>query len=262
MRKSIRGGMGLGDALYVQSVVRHLVEKGQSLRVHTAWPDVFRQLGPQVATVPFSRSVQILAHYSARKYKAGTTQFEDVCYTAGIRGSIDLRLDWKAEDWALVAWLREAAAGRPIVMVQLPRAPMGRKDGFGSELLPDCRVIEKVIARIKERKNALIVQIGSGVSLYGLRGLDIDLANKTTVRQLLDISTAADAFVGYCSFIVPLAESLNKPALLVWSRRGLKSGQPYISAITPKKILQKKSSRYVIDDASDEQIHEAADALF
>jgi hypothetical protein len=73
--------MGLGDALYVQSVVRHLVEKGESLRVCTAWPDVFRQLGPQVSTAPFSRQVQILAHYSAKKQKVGTTQFEDVCQT-------------------------------------------------------------------------------------------------------------------------------------------------------------------------------------
>ena len=70
-------------------------------------------------------------------------------------------------------------------------------------------------------------------------------------------------FVGYCSFVVPLAESLNKPALLVWARRGLRAGHPYIRAITPEKILQKPAtSRFVIDDASDAQINEAADALF
>jgi hypothetical protein len=253
--------MGLGDAIYVQSVVRHLVQKGESLRVCTAWPDVFRQLGPKVTTAPFTRQVNILAHYSARKQKVGTTQFEDVCQTAGIREKVDLRLDWKVEDEKLVGWLKETADGRPIVLVQLPRSPMGRKDGFGAELLPDCRVIDRVIARLKTRR-ALIVQIGAGASLYGLSGIDVDLSNRTTVGQMFDVATAADAFVGYCSFLIPLAESFNKPALLVWSRRGLRSGQPYIRAITPQKILHKKTSRALMDDTNETQIDEAADALF
>lgn len=257
--RRMRGGMGLGDALYVQSVARHLVERGQAIRVCTAWPDVFRQL--LVSTAPFSRQVDILAHYSARKGKVGTTQFEDCCQTAGIREPVELRLDWKVEDEALVAWLKEAANDRPIVIVGMPRSPMGRTDGFGAEVLPDCRVIQKVIDRLKKR-GALIVQIGAGASLYGFEGIDVDLANKTKVGQVLDISTAATAFVGYCSFLVPLAESLSKPALFVWSKRGLRSGVPYIAAITPKKILQKTSSRFVIDDANDEEIREAADALF
>jgi hypothetical protein len=205
--------------------------------------------------------VQILAHYSTRKQKAGTTQFEDCCYTAGIRDPVELRLDWKVEDEAFVSRLKDAAAGRVIVLLGMPRAPMGRKDGFGAEVLPNCAVIQKAVDRLKEEKGALIVQIGSGASLHAFRGVDLDWANRTTVGQLLDISTAADAFVGYCSFVVPLAESLSKPALFVWSRRGLRSGTPYIAAITPTKILQKPTSRYLVDDATDEQIREAADAL-
>jgi hypothetical protein len=157
--------------------------------------------------------------------------------------------------------LKETADGRRIVLVQLPRSPMGRKDGFGAELLPDCRVIDRVIARLKTRR-ALIVQIGAGASLYGLSGIDVDLSNRTTVGQMFDVATAADAFVGYCSFLIPLAESFNKPALLVWSRRGLRSGQPYIRAITPQKILHKKTSRALMDDTNETQIDEAADALF
>jgi hypothetical protein len=169
MRRSIRGGMGLGDALYVQSVVRHLVEKGESLKVCTAWPDVFRQLGPNVSVAPFTRQVQILAHYSTRKQKAGTTQFEDCCYTAGIRDPVELRLDWRVEDEAFVSRLKDAAAGRAIVLLGMPRAPMGRKDGFGAEVLPNCAVIQKAVDRLKEEKGALIVQIGSGESLHAFR---------------------------------------------------------------------------------------------
>ncbi len=257
MRRSIRGGMGLGDALYVQSVARHLIEKGESLRVHSAWPDVFRPLGDRARVVPFSRNVQILAHYPSRKRFTETTQFEDCCITAGIKEKVDLRLDWQATNHDLLAYLKDQ--GLPIVLVQLPRAPMDRKDGFGAELLPKCAAIQTAIDRLKGR--ALIVQVGSGKSLYPFNGIDVDLANKTTVADLFDIATVASGFLGYVSFIVPLAESLNKPALLIWSRRGLKSGHLYVRQITPEKVLHKPSSRHVFDDATEAQIHKAVDAL-
>ncbi len=256
--RSIRGGMGLGDALYVQSVARHLVERGERLKVHTAWPEVFRPLGESVRTVPFSRlGVQIIAHYPQRKRFLDTTQFQDCCITAGIREPVELRLDWQATNQRLIGRLKEA--GKPIVFVQLPRAPMGRKDGFGAELLPDCRKIQVAIDRLKAR--ALIVQIGSGRPLHTFDGIDIDLADKTSIGDLLDASTAADAFLGYVSFVVPLAESLNKRALLVWSRRGLRSSTPYVKQITPKKVLHKPSCSYVMDDADQQEIEDAADAL-
>ncbi len=251
--------MGLGDALYVQSVARHLVGKGERLKVHTAWPEVFRPLGEMVRTVPFSRlNVQVVAHYPNRKRFTDTTQFQDCCITAGIREPVDLRLDWMVTNQRLIGRLKEA--GKPNVFVQLPRAPMGRKDGFGAELLPDCRKIQTAIDRLKGR--AQIVQIGSGTPLHKFDGIDVDLADRTSVGDLLDASTVADAFLGYVSFVVPLAESLGKPALLVWSRRGLRSSTPYVRQITPSKVLHKPSSRFVLDDASEQEIEEAADALF
>ena len=240
--KAIRGGAGLGDALYTQAVARHLVLKGERLRVHTYWPDVFRYL--PVETAPFTRAgIDILAHYSLRKGVVGTDQFQDVCITAGIREPVELRLDWTATSDLPKRMLDH---GKPIVCVQLPRAPMGRTDGFGKELLPDCRVIQRLIDGLQGR--ALVVQIGSGTPLFQFKGIDVDLANKTTVCELIDLATVTHGFLGYVSFIVPLAESLDKKALLVWSRKGTKAGHEYVRRITPQKILHKPSSRYVFDD--------------
>jgi len=255
MRRTIRGGTGLGDALYVQSVCRHLVEKGQSIRVNSAWPDVFRPLGDKCAVAPFSRTAQVVAHYPSRKWATDTTQFEDCCITAGVPKNIDLRLDWKPTNQTLI----DSIGSRPFLCVQLPRTPMGRTDGFGAELLPDCNVIQKLIDRLRER--FCIVQIGSGRPLHKFHGIDVDLANKTTVSDLLDVATAASGFLGYVSFIVPLAESLSKPALLVWSRRGLKAGSHFIRAVTPKKVLHKPSSKFIWDDATEQEIREVADAF-
>jgi hypothetical protein len=250
---SIRGGSGLGDALYLQAVVRQLVKDGEQVEVCSDWREVFSQLPVKVS--PFRRDrINRLAHYSAKKGLVGTTQFDDVCSTAGVKA--ELKLDWKPTS-KVGEQLKED--GRPIVCVQLPRNPMGRTDGFGAELLPDCKAIQTAIDALRWR--ALIVQVGAGKSLHNFTGIDVDLSNRTTVSELIDVAQAADAFVGYVSFIVPLAECLDKPALLVWSRRGLKAGD-YVRRITPQKILHKPSSKWVMDDDTNETIASAANALF
>ncbi len=137
---------------------------------------------------------------------------------------------------------------------------MDRKDSFGAELLPDCRTIDRLIAMARER-GAFVVQIGAGRPLYRLSGIDLDLANQTSVTDLLDIATEVDGFLGYVSFIVPLAESLDKRALLVWSRRGLAAGHPYVRQITPQKVLEKATSRAVFDDATEAQLIGAVNEL-
>lgn len=255
--KSIRGGGGLGDALYVQSVARHLVMRGEQLQVCTSWGDVFRPLGDSVKLAPFRRtSIDYLAHYSLRKRLPDTKQFDDCCVQAGIQDQVELKIDWQKTS-AIGDRLNDA--GRPVVCVQMPRAPMGRVDGFGKELLPDCHVIQRMIDVMKG--GALIVQIGRGVPLFRFTGIDIDLANKTSLCEMFDVAAVAYGFLGYCSFIVPLAESLDKPAMLVWSKKGLESGNPFVRQITPEKVLFKAASRHVIDSWDRGKIEEAANAF-
>ena len=254
--KSIRGGMGLGDALYVAAVARHLVASGERLKVCTAWPEVFKTL--PVETAPFTRlGINYLAHYSARKGIEGTTQFEDCCIAAGIRESVEFRLDWKLEDHDLAERLR--APGKPIICVQLPRTPMGRTDGFGADLLPNCKRIQQALDMIGNR--ATKVMIGHGQPLFNLTGIDFDLTNATTVSQVLDAASIAHGFLGYVSFLVPLAESFERPGLFVWSRKGLKSGLPFIRSITPKKVLHRASSRAVVDDCQEQELRDAVESL-
>lgn len=251
--------MGFGDALYVQAVARHIIAtRGERLRVCTKWPDVFRPLGDAVEIAPFTRQgIDYLAHYSTRKQHVDTDQFQDCCLTAGIAGPVELRLDWQLEDAELAAEVR--APGKPVVLVQLPRAPMDRTDGFGAELLPNCKRIQEAINLIGDC--ATKVLIGSGQPLYQFRGIDIDVTNKTTVAQVLDLASVASGLLGYVSFLVPLAESFGKPGLFIWSRRGLKAGHPYIRAITPGKILHGKLSRAVIDDCSPQEMNHAVEVF-
>lgn len=243
---AIRGGAGLGDSLYVAALCRHLLTHGRGpLEVCTSYPGLFAQL--RVRTVEFRKTnIDILAHYSRRK-NYPTTQWQDICTEAGESDSVPLHLDWERNPSPLCDELLERAAGRPIVLVQMPRAPMGRTDGFGHELLPDCSKIQHAINALRDR--ALLVQIGHGRPLFRFQGLDVDLAGRTTQSGLLDVATIAHGVLGYVSYIVPLAEVFGKRGLLVWSRRGLKSSTPYIRQITPAKIIHHKDHlQYAHDD--------------
>lgn len=245
----IRAGRGLGDSLYLLSIVRHFVGLGRRIEVYSDWPDVFREFSaPQVLVAPFSKKPPslVVAHYTVRKRIAGTDQFQDMCISAGIHDPVPLHLAWKPMNEALLRRLRSVAGTRPLIYVQLPRAPMGRSDGFGQDVLPDCAALQQAIDRIGRR--ACLVQVGAGEPQYRFRGIEVDLANQTTVTDLLDVASVCAGALGYCSFVIPLFESQAKPLLLVWSRRGLNSKDTFISSITPQKILHSARSRFVMDD--------------
>lgn len=258
-RYSIRSGKGLGDSLYLQGVARHLVSKGHQLEVCTGWPDVFRPLTGKVRVSPFRRDrVDKVAHYISRKRASDTDQFTDCCISAGVRETVEFRLDWQVVDptWSN----RLGNRGGPVMLVQLPRAPMDRRDGYGMDLLPDCATIQRAIDALRDR-GAFVVQIGRGAPLYRFDRLNLDLANTTSVADALDLAFLADGVLGYCSFLAPLAECLSKPALLVWSRRGLRSSNEFIRQIVPAKIFNKPTSAALMDDCAQEELDKAVDAL-
>jgi hypothetical protein len=256
---TMRGGSGLGDSLYLQSVARHFVRKGRDVEVHSNWPDVFRPLADRVTVEPFSRvEVDRISHYTQGKNNRHTSQWQDCCHRAGIGLDTELRLDWTAADAALVRKVRQG--GRPVIAVLIPRQPMDRHDGFGRELLPDCGIIQRVIDHVGAR--AKFVQVGKGDALHQFGGIDLDLKNATTVSGMIDAVNAADAVLGYVSFLVPLAESLGKPGLMVWSRRGLASEIDYVRTITPQKIIHRRDLLdAVFDDAPPQELQKATDAL-
>ena len=231
--KRIRGGSGFGDALYVQPVAKYYCQK-EALEVCTDWPTVFSCLRVNIA--PFSRqNIDYLAHYSKRK-EENTTQFEDCCLQAGVNPKrVDYSLDWTPK--------KDHGLPKEYVLVGLPRTPMDRTDGFGRELLPEKCGFEAALAHY----DLPVVLIGKGAPAYDLK-VDYDFTQKTTVSDVLDLACNATALIGQCSYIIPLAESFDKPLIAVWSAKGLLSDEKYVARITPKKILHKPTSRYLMDD--------------
>jgi hypothetical protein len=251
----MRGGSGLGDAIYMRPLAEALVRAGEEVTVCSDYPDVFTGSGAQ--TEPFSRErITWLAHYTAGKANPKTNQWEDICASAGV--AAPLSFEWTVRNTGLIEEVRSKAAGRPVVLVHGGRAPMARTDGFGKELLPRKAAMDAVLASFSD---CCTVRIGKGVETYPIK-TTIDLTDATTVTDLLDLGRACDAIVGQCSFIIPLAEVFDRRLLTVWAAHGMQGNMhPYVHQITPQKILSKESSMFVIDSWSDEQIRDEVRAF-
>lgn len=246
-----RGGSGLGDSLYLRAIVEALVARGEQVTAFSDWPDVFIGSGARVE--PFCRNrMDVLAHYVGGKSRGHTNQWQDVCGCAGVCAPLSIR--WEIQNPALVARVQELAAGRPVVLVHGGREPMGRKDGFGRELLPRQPAFERALASLAD---CFLVRIGAAPDLYPLT-CHLNLNGGTSVADLIDLGASCDGVVAQCSFAIPLAEVFDRPFLGVWAAAGLRSSNTWVRLVTPKKVLSKPSSRAVIDDEAPADITEKA----
>ena len=237
----LRGGSGLGDAFYLRPIAEFLVRNGHKVTACTNFPDVF--IGSSVTVEPFRRDrVTMVAHYTHGKNDPTTDIWTDVCRHAGF--NTPLSFQWAPRNGALLKRIRQAADGRPVLLVHGGREPMGRRDKFGIELLPLEGAFNSTIAALDD---CYRVRIGRGDQLYPVT-CDLDLTNQTSVADVIDIAWASAGVVSMCGFPVPLAEALDKPALFIWSSRGLLSANQFIKTVTPAKILSKVSSSFVVDD--------------
>lgn len=253
MTTRVRGGSGLGDAIYQRPVIEHLISRGHAVQAMNNWPEVFLGTGAEV--LPFSReNIQVLAHYVTGKQRTDTNQWQDICASAGV-DDLPFRSTWAVRNAALVEEVRRHAESRPIVLVHGGRIPMDRTDGFGAELLPQQRAFDAILSHLPACYRVAVGKVGQ---VYPL-DCDLDLNGKTSVSDLMDLGATCAGVVGQCSLAIPLAEIFDKPLLVAWSSRGMEYGRhPYIRAITPEKVLSKPSSIFVMDDWNRERLVEAA----
>lgn len=252
----IRGGRGFGDALYLRPIAEHFVRAGQPVAVLSGYSDVF--IGSGATVEPFNRNggANIIAHYVSGKAKQGTTQWQDVCRSAGV--AVPLRFEWTVQNAALVDRLKADAAGRPIIVVHGGREPMDRKDGFGMELLPTKAAFDAALGALAD---CYLVQVGNATQIYPLP-VDVDLNGSTSVADVLDVASICDGVVAQCSFAIPLAEVFDKPLLAVWSARQARSRETFIAQTTPQKVLSAPRDSFVVDNWSEREIRDATREAF
>ncbi len=254
----IRTGRGLGDTIYLRPIVEHFISKGHQVTALVDYPQIFRGTGAK--TEPFRRNmVEVVAHYVNGKSNPVTTQWHDMCVAAGIKHDLPLNFKWGIRNTELATRITQCAGDRPIVIVHGGRAPYGRTDGFGLELIPARHAFAEVLRSLDDCYRVLI---GKDGQVYDLRNLvDVDLSGSTSIYDLLDLGVLCKGVVAQCSFAVPLAEVFDKPLLGVWATIGLESVDPYIRATTPRKILSKPTSLHVMDGWNTDMVEEGARAF-
>lgn len=250
----LRGGSGLGDSIYLRPIVDHLERTGAAVTVLSNYSDLF--IGTKAIVEPFSRKpVNVLAHYSVFRSRQSTNQFEDVCEAARLE-RLSLRFDWKIRNRKLISDIRAKAAGRKVILVHGGRAPFGRTDGLGMEIMPKREAFDTALFALSD---CYTVRIGKGQHYYDL-STEHDLTDITTVSDMIDLACSCDGVVTQCGFPIPLAECFDKPVLVIFGAAGLASRHPIIKLVTPAKILCKPSSSHVVDDWTDTRIAEEASA--
>ena len=231
---SLRGGRGVGDTLYVQAIARELC-KTEDITVCTEYPELFQL---PVKFEPYRRNnIDVVCHYANRRHER-THQWEDVQIRAGVKA--DLRLDWQTVN---DSFIRRFEHLRPILFVNAGRFPMQRTDGYANSILPEEGPLNAVLKEL--RKEYTAIYVGRGARLYPVE-CDIDLGDKTSITELVDLATISDAFYGQCSFMNILAQSLDKPCLTMFASR--RANNDLLRTITPQKILFKETDEYIFDD--------------
>lgn len=249
----VRGGRGLGDALYCRPIAERLMRDGKRVAVLSDYADVF--IGSGVVVQPFSRDGNVIAHYVNGKANPDTTQWQDVCRSAGV--TTPLRFAWTVRNPDLIADLKRKAEGRPLILVHGGREPMARNDGFGLELVPERKAFDAALDGLRD---CYTVQVGKAAQIYPLSA-DVDLNGSTSVSDLLDLAHECDGIVAQCSFAIPLAEVFDKPLLAVWAFRHAKSSTQFIRQTTPQKVLSGARDSFVMDHWPDAMIKEEARAF-
>ena len=227
----LRGGRGIGDGLYVHAIARAL--KGPLIL--TDLPDLY----PGYQTAPFTRQdAEVVAHYANQRHSP-YTQWEDVQRKADI--FTELKIDWEVTND--FSWLDKY---KPLLFVNGGRYPMNRPDGYALSILPEEKGFNAKLRELK--KDYTAIYIGKGPQLYDV-DFDIDLSNKTSITDLIDLGKKCDMFFQQCSFSTILAEVFDKPSLTMFASKPAKD--EILRTITPKKILCKPTDSWCFDNLSD-----------
>jgi hypothetical protein len=244
-------------------------DKDIFLLIMSDFPDLFRDLPCHVVKHQKINHIEYEGSkfpvskisYCGRKYKDHTNQFQDVCIAADVPTDIPYKLEWTLKNQNIKDDINKLnTKNKPICLVTAPFKPFGRDDDWGKEMTVDFTCMDRLITEKKD--DYFFIQTCKDDPIYKLKNIDFNLSKKTTVSDLIDIASLSSVLIGQVGHCLPLAECLDKPALIFFSANGLKCGNKFLEAITPTKTIYKKSMvKYVIDNWSEAKIRTEFEGL-
>jgi len=270
--RTLKGASGLGDSIYIRMVAQYFYEKDKStfFLIMSDFPDLFIGLPCHIVRHTKLNEIEYQGRkyhtnkisYCGRKYKNDTTQFEDVCIAAGVPKDISYSLDWKIKNNTLINGIKKSASikRKPICLITSPYRPFGRIDNWGKEITVNFDCMKKLIN--SKKNDFYFVMTCKDTPIYRLENIDCNLSMKTNISDLLDIASISNVIIGQIGHALPIAECLNKPALIFFSKNGMSCGNTFLESITPKKTIHKKNLvKHIIDNESDECIRRTFESL-
>jgi len=243
----IKGQSGFGDSIYLYPIVKHYTTvKNIPVTVITNFPKLFTRL-PNIKTEPHTKRTpsDLRVSYSPRKYTLLSNQYQDYCYSGGVDPPPPFTLDWKCT----VDLRKELNIpdNKKIAIVSAPYIPFNRTDGYGHELRIDYAKMQYLLDIMK---NYFIIQVGLNVAVHQLQGIDHYIQTPDYIRTI-SIYDNADMIIGQVGHSIPMAEALDKKAMIIYSVKGLQSKHVFINSITPQKIHSKKTTGFIYDNMND-----------
>lgn len=243
----LRGASGLGDAVYMYPVLKYYLEHGQHIELLTRYNEIYAPLQKYklILSDRYSKQPEVECRYSPRYPDPSTTTYEDTLFFAGIRENIPLAIEFEKKAIKKL----ESLKGHKICVVRTPALPMkGREDA--KILIPKAEFTQAIITNMSKAGYA-IVSVGSRNDFSGkpLANVDLDLTDQLDIRQLLTMVSLADCVVTQPSFLLPFAETLNKPCFLLFSGLAMRTPRKFYHQIVPKKIINKHEIvSWAVDD--------------
>lgn len=233
---------GLGDAIYLRAIVFYLLGLKEQVTVYTPWPMVFDDLPVTVRSMREMDEAKDLRPVAYSRKGSGPVldlsldQFRRGCLRAGFPDFIGLQMFWKVRNKALLKDIRNKAKGRKIFIYQ----PVKLSNNPYQEVLrPDVKAFNGFVDKHKDYFRIKIGSLAYLAADSAKAPCDLDLIGQTSVHDVFDLASIADAIFCEPCFLVVLAEAMDKPFTCMFARKGLESDMDTVSDITPARIFNK-----------------------
>ena len=194
---------GLGDAIYGYSIAKHY-SKENDVTIKTSFPMVYDKLN--VKTLPRRKKTKVdkVITYVHRREFPDTNQYEDMLIsTADI--SIDLPMEFDFEDKSDLVINMD----KPICLIKTPGCLRMHKRFKDFSGCPDPKIFQDFI---DEHKNEYyFINVGKDeVKMRELKGIDVDLENRTTIYDLFRLVKISKFGLFQSCFLLPMFQAMKK----------------------------------------------------
>jgi len=230
--KKIKTYPGLGDSVLIYPIAKWFLSKNSIVKVETKFGDVFIELEKNSL---FSSSEE-LSHPTVQidyKNQSHTNKniFEDICHLAGVP-DIEFALD------------------HPGGKIRIPYEycvvkPPYFKYTRHNDTTPEPNQVQETINFIQKHMPVILVRHKDdiGYKFDNVKEIKVD-----NVSDLIGIIKSSSLSISQHGHFQHIAESLSIKSLVLFSSKMKKSELDSVKMMSPKKVIIKKSTRYLFDD--------------